>query len=122
MRLKPAFPFIALAMGIMASCGEEPGMYKDEIITFTTPVSAKMEQKTVKEKNDLNLREDESSNFCFTRFGALIPWGPTPIFDYYNQPLPLEVPVSPFFSLIEFVHPFYAPYFLDNGDDDQQWW
>jgi hypothetical protein len=110
-----ACTLIALAMGIVASCGEDPGMYRDETLTFTSPVSAKSDNATVEE---LSLDEENSSNFFFRRYGALVPWAPVPLFDYYLEPIPVEVPVSPFYSLIDYVHPFYAPYLFDDWYDD----
>lgn len=112
-----ACTFIVLATGIVASCGEDPGMYKNETLTFTTPVNAKMGQKDIEEEA-LDLKDQNSSNFIFRRIGAMVPWAPMPIFDYYREPLPLEVPVSPFYSLIEWVPPMYAPYFMDDWGGD----
>jgi|HubBroStandDraft_6_1064221.scaffolds.fasta_scaffold615219_1 hypothetical protein len=109
-----ACTIFTVAMGIMASCGEDPGMYKNETINFTTPVNAKMGQKTIEEEVDLS--DGSSSNFRVRHYGILAPWAPAPLFDWYLEPIPVEVPVSPFYSLIDFVHPFYAQLVL--GDDD----
>lgn len=114
-----ASTFFASTMGIMVGCGEDPGMYQNETINFTSPVNAKMEQKSIKKENDLDLKEQDSSNFFLTRYGAYVPWAPVPLFDYYREPIPVEIPVSPFYSLIDYVHPFYAAYLFDDWDDDR---
>lgn len=117
-----AYSIAAFAMGIMANCGEDPGLYRNETITFTTPVSAKMGQKNI-EEDELNLKDQDSSNFFpLRRYGALMPWAPVPLFDYYLEPIPVQIPVSPFYSLIDYVHPFYAPFIFDDWgywDDDR---
>jgi hypothetical protein len=121
---------IAFSMGSLAllifslNCGPDPYLYQGERLTFETPVSSKV--NTIDEGiSDLELDEKESSDFHFTRIGAfpLVPWGPFPLYDYYLEPIPIEVPVSPIFSLIDYIHPFYAfagfNRFWDDDDDDR---
>jgi hypothetical protein len=139
MTFKKITALLALSAWLVISflgCGEETAMYQYETLTFETPVSSKMVKKNTLGKNgdDLDLGDKESSDFRFVELGPVaIPWGgPIPLYDYYLQPLPVQVPVSPFYSVVEFIHPFYVVAGFDLlgkdrfGDDedyffDDQW-
>lgn len=110
-------------------CGEDPGMYQGETLTFETPVLSKVTGRATERKkvSELDLGANDSSNFEIARIGALVPWIPYPLFDYYTEPFPLDIPVSPGLSLIEYIHPFYAYAasvgfldLFDDGDDDSR--
>lgn len=111
---------------LFASCGEDPSMYQGETLTFETPVAGKLVEQnaTGKKASELDLGADEASDFRFARFdgiavGAVPWWGPYPLYDYYLEPVPVPVPVSPGFALIDYVHPFYAfPGLYSFWDDD----
>lgn len=96
-----AFALIVTPFG----CGEDPGMYQGEVLTFETPVSSKEETKEGP-MPDLDLLEKDASDFGVTRIGAF-GWSPFPVFDYFLEPIPVEVPVAPGVSLIEFLPPMY---------------
>lgn len=105
-------PLIAL-LSLMIGCGEDPSIYEGETLTVESPVTTK-----IMKSEKLDLREEESEKFRFTRLGAMLPWLPTPFYDYYLEPLPVPVPVSPDYALIDYVHPFYAYAELNWVDDD----
>jgi hypothetical protein len=118
----------AIALLILPlGCGEDPGLYRGETLTFETPVSSKLSNRSTNAKEVSSLDLDENADFHFLRFGVpFSPW-PYPLYDYYLEPLPVEIPVSPFFSLVDWIHPFYAVAFdfwgWNNGgfghnDDD----
>lgn len=117
------FGLNALAIASLISplgCGEDPGLYQGETLTFESPASSKINNRSTnaKEVSDLDLSENQSSDFHFRRFGGpLVPWV-TPLYDYYLEPVPVEIPVSPFYSLIDYIHPFYAVAFDFWGFDD----
>lgn len=118
-----AFYFVSALALLVAplGCGEYPGLYQGETLTFETPVSSKTDKRGIDAKvSELDLSEDEVSDFHFGRIAApWIPWGPFPVYDYYLEPIPVEVPVSPFYSVIDFIHPFYAVAFdFWSFDDD----
>jgi hypothetical protein len=113
----------ALALMMPIGCGDDPSMYRGETLTFESPVSAKATQSKSNKTAELDLSTDEASDFLFTRFGVL---GPTPwvypLYNYYLEPIPLEVPVSPFYSVVEYAPPMYFdyyfnPFFWDDEDD-----
>jgi hypothetical protein len=112
--------FLVAILGLVAGCADDPSLYQGEKLILETPVSSKEVKKKQVEKNlSIDLGADEKSNFHITRIGAFVPWGPYPVFDYYLEPFPVEVPVSPDFSLIDYVHPFYAfAQFNPFSDDD----
>lgn len=102
-------------------CGEDPSMYQGETLTFETPHSSKRSGED-KKVTELDLSENQKSDFGFFGYDAFpyVPWAPFPIFDYYDDPVPYAVPVSPGFAVLDYVHPFYAyaafgPFW---GDDD----
>lgn len=110
------FGLMVLPLG----CGEDPTMYQAETLNFDAPVSSAAKQISgKKDMTELNL-DDASSDFHFARWGGFghVPWSPYPFFDYYLEPVPVEVPVSPFFSLVDYVHPFYAVAALNPWWDD----
>lgn len=98
-----------LVVLISSGCGEYPGSYKSETLTFESPITA----KKVKSQNDdeLNLEADASKEFFYRWLGGSpIPsWG-LPLLEYYRHPLAVEIPISPFHSLVDYVHPFYFAY------------
>jgi hypothetical protein len=113
----------ALAMMLfLFGCGEDPGMYQGETLTFETPVSSKAVKRNSNEKktHELDLGADERVDFVGMFGVAPAGFVPAyPLFDYYLEPIPIEIPVSPFFSVIDFVHPFYAFADLDLWGDDE---
>lgn len=111
------FGLVVLPLG----CGEDPTMYHDETLSFESPISSSSKHISGdKEMTELDLGENEHSDFHVARWGGFgyVPWGPYPVFDYYLEPVPFEVPVSPVFSLIDYVHPFYAVAALNPWWDD----
>lgn len=114
-----AFVIVALQWG----CGEDPSLYQGETLAFENTPAINARDTT---STDLDLGADESSDFWLNYyFPWAVPFTPYPLFDYYLNPLALEVPISPISSVVEFVHPFYAYRFLDpfwsdddGGDDD----
>lgn len=107
-----AFVMVALQWG----CGEDPSRYSETLAFENTPAINASDANTT----DLDLGADESSDFWLNYyFPWAVPLTPYPLFDYYLNPLALEVPISPIASTVEFIHPFYAYRFLDPfGDDD----
>lgn len=84
-------------------CGEDAGLYDQETIVF----------ENGHDSAELDLDEESSEFGSFYGFyGALLdPW---PIFDYYNYPLPVLVPVNAFTNIIEWVHPMYVDQYLSG--------
>lgn len=108
--------FLIMPLG----CGEDPKYYRGERLTFESPVSAKASKSERENTADLDLSTDEASDFRVAPFGPfVIPWGPYPLYDYYLEPIPVEIPVSPFYSVIDFVHPMYFDFYLNPVDDDE---
>ncbi len=98
--------FVALAL--QQGCGEDPSLYQSEPLAFEN-TAAVANNSDAKESSDLDLGVDESSDFWLNYYYPwMVPYAPAPIFDYYLEPLPIEVPISPVASIIDFVHPFYA--------------
>lgn len=106
----------AALMLVFLGCGEDPSIYENETLTFESPVSAKVTKESDKTA-DLDLKDGSASDFHFVRYGIMAPWV-YPLFDYYLEPIPVEVPVSPFYSVIDFVHPMYFDYFAAPWEDD----
>lgn len=112
-----ALAFVVAPLG----CGEDQSQYESEKLTYENPVSTT--RVTNVKTAELELSENQKSDFGY--FGALglYPWGPYPLFDYYLNTVPLAVPVSPGFALFDYVHPFYAyrafdPFWGWGYDDD----
>jgi hypothetical protein len=105
-----------------SGCGEDPSMYRGETLTFQSPISAKSVKSEKPSATDLQLSEQASSNFHSTRIGADFPppYPVYPIFDYYAEPIPMQVRVSPFYSMIQLLPPMYWNYYAypDYSDDD----
>src|SRR5437660_874046 len=97
---------IIVFMMLFCACGEDTASYQEETLSFETPVSLKKVKQ--KKNNELDLKEDETSNFHFRRIGAYVPWDPYPIWDYFRDPVPFLIPVAPGLDLVDYVHPFYA--------------
>ncbi len=112
-----AFSTSALMM-LFSGCEQDPATYQEETLNFETPISNK--KVSQKKKDDLDSGAEDSSNFYFRRIGAMVPWDPYPLYDYFLEPVPVEVPVNPFYSLIDYVHPFYAYADLFVGWDDDE--
>jgi hypothetical protein len=88
------------------SCEQEAGLYEQEKIVFE-----------VNDPDDLDLSEEESSKWdgCGGMIGFYgAPFAPWPIFEYYQYPLPVLVPINPLTNLIEWIHPMYIGLFLDG--------
>jgi hypothetical protein len=110
---KNMISIVALALGFASfsyGCGDDAGLYYEEKLFFEDANSL-----------ELDLSEEESSEFGIYGFygSPLAPW---PIFDYYNYPLPVLVPVNPVTNIIEWVHPMYIDQFLsgDFGPRDRE--
>jgi len=102
---------------LFSGCEQDPATYQDETLNIETPVSGK--KVSEKKKDDLNLSEDDPSYFFyFRRIGAMVPWDPYPLYDYFLEPVPIEIPVNPFYSVIDYVHPFYAYADMYVSDDE----
>jgi hypothetical protein len=84
-------------------CGEDAGLYNQENIVF----------ENNHDPAELDLDEESSEFGSFYGFyGALLePW---PIFEYYNNPLPVLVPVNPYTNIIEWIHPMYVDQYLSG--------
>lgn len=129
-----AFTFSALSLAIFLGplgCGPDPGMYHGETLTFETPVANKSDEQLTEEEriSKLDLGASESSDFYWGGhagygYGYGYDYGPYwgggyPLYDYYLEPLPVAVPVSPAYALVDYVHPFYAfAAFNPFWDDD----
>lgn len=122
--MKTYLSILMAAFTILASgCGNDPSMYRGETLTFQSPVSAQSEKVSTTNSGDLDLAEEESSDFLFTRIGALVPmpYPLYPLYDYYLDPIPVEIPVSPFYSVVEYLPPMYWNYYFNPyyADDDE---
>ncbi len=96
-----AFVCLALQVG----CGEDQSLYQSETLAFENTLTLNEED----ELSDLDLGADESSNFWLNYYYPwMVPFAAAPLYEYYLEPLPIEVPISPVASIIDFVHPFYA--------------
>jgi hypothetical protein len=80
------------------ACGDDPGLYRHETLNFEG------KEIGVVESSELDLGADDPSSFGFWPASF---W-PAPIFAYYNQPVPVAIPISPFQAITEWVHPMYA--------------
>jgi hypothetical protein len=111
--------FLGLFLSFYVGCGYDPRYYEDEVIAF----EAKVQQPAVQKNHDsdsLELAEGAADEFGITRFGYMIPWV-YPLFDYYLEPIPYEIPVSSYYSVIDFLPPMYYDYYLNppwEDDDD----
>jgi hypothetical protein len=111
--------FLGFFLSFYVGCGYDPRYYEDEVIAF----EAKTQQSVAQKNNDndnLELAEGAADEFGIVRFGYMIPWE-YPLFDYYLEPIPYEIPVSPYFSVIDFLPPMYYAYYQDppwEDDDD----
>lgn len=122
--LATALLAMALALPLsLSGCGEDAaGAYRNEMLIIETPVASKTtkEKSENEEEAELQLVAEDASHFNLVRFGAYIPWVPYPLFDYYLEPIPLAIPVSWGYAVVDFVHPFYGPaVFGPWGDDDE---
>lgn len=89
-----------LLLTSLFGCGEEPGLYQEEELTFENGKEGSSGQKK------LNLGADESSDFGFWP-ASFFPF-PAPVFPYYLEPVPVAIPISPYQAITEWVHPMYA--------------
>ena len=110
-----AFVVVALELG----CGQDSNLYHSDTLAFEN--TATISSKTV--EDELDLGADESSNFWLNYYYPwMVPFSPFPLYDYYLEPLAVEIPISPVASVFDFVHPFYAYRFIspfyDGGFDD----
>lgn len=115
-----AFVCLALQVG----CGEDKSLYQGETLAFENTLTLSDSQD---ETHDLDLGADESSNFWLNYYYPwAVPFAAPAFYEYYLEPLPIEVPISPVASIVDFVHPFYAyrhisPFFgrrhFDRDDD-----
>jgi hypothetical protein len=97
-----------VAVALQQGCGEDPSLYQSEPLAFEN-TAAIADNTAAKESAQLDLGEDESSDFWLNYYSPwYFPYAPAPLFDYYLEPLPIEVPISPVASIIDYVHPFYA--------------
>lgn len=105
---------------VQTGCGEDPGLYQNESLSFENPQT---EAVASKEEQNLDLGADESSDFRLLGGYPLVPYVGSPLYDYYTRPLAVSVPVSPVATVVDYVHPFYAyrsynPFFWGFDDDD----
>ena len=96
-------------------CGDDPAAYQSETLTYENPASSNRiaESKAVSE---LDLSENQKSDFGIIGPYDVYPWGPYPFFGLDLIPVP--VPVFPGIAVTDFVHPFYAFAALDPFWDD----
>lgn len=83
----------------LIGCGEDPGLYQQEILNFESGKDSNNESES-----KLDLGADEANEFGFWPPAFF----PAPIFPYYNEPVPVAVPISPYQAITEWVHPMYA--------------
>lgn len=96
---------LALALIITPfGCGEDPGMYQNEVLTFETPVSSK--DIKAEEQGEIDLYENQASDFDIIGLG-LNSWGWSP---FWVDPF-----VFPFFPIFDDCC-FFDRWF--NDDDD----
>jgi hypothetical protein len=91
-----------MSLSFFLSCGEEAGLYSQEKLVF-------------EEQDELLLNEQNSSEYGSLYGFYGLPYAPWPIFDYYNEPLPVYVPINPFTNLIEWIHPMYVGLYLSGN-------
>jgi hypothetical protein len=104
--MKTLLLHIALACTVFTSCGNDPGLYDQEKITFEASSAS----------SELDLSEEESSDFFGDYYGFFgVPLPAWPVFDYYQFPLPVYVPINPVANLIEWIHPMYIGLYLSGN-------
>lgn len=102
------FNFITTSLLVsgISACGDDPGLYQQETLTFESGASFKESEQ------ELNLGADDADEF-----GAFpLPFAPGPFFGglvpiwpfYLTDPVPVTVPISEFQALTEWIHPMYA--------------
>lgn len=100
-----AFLLVATQLG----CGPESGLDQDETLAFENTARIADNSATLAKKDSMDLGADEANDFWLNYYPpVVVPYAPAPLFDYYTQPLAVEVPVSPVAAVVDYVHPFYA--------------
>lgn len=108
---------LSLWLLYLAGCGYDPNYYEDEVINFDAKVAQQLPDNHEEDIGNIILADGFADEWGVVRFGYDIPWF-YPLFDYYLRPIPYEIPVSPYHSVIDFLPPMYFSYYLDLWEDD----
>lgn len=111
------------ALFSLAACGDDKGVYENEVLSFENLDDPQVvAAKTADSENEqLVLQEQERSDFGFRPLYSYA-YPTYMLHEYYKRPLTVNVSFSPYLSDVDYIHPFYVPYFIrnlyDQDDDD----